>query len=141
MTEFDATITQQIAEVANDFQEPRTGRAHIVVTAVLSDEALVVTLHEALRPAEKALDWTPQGTPQVQEFHERLFTNSPESMRPVNTPITDRHGRGAATEIESAMGTVVHALTNGAMVQVLRLVPNVLPDTGADGDLNVAQNP
>ncbi|MBC7820958.1 MAG: DUF2294 family protein [Planctomycetaceae bacterium] len=140
MTKFDSTITQRVAEVANVFQEQRTGRAPIVVTAVLSEDALVVTLREALTPAEKALAWTPEITAQVQPLHQHLFTNSSEFMRPENSPITDRHVREAVTEIETAMGTVVNALTNGAMVQVLRLVPDVLPDTSTASDSIVAQN-
>jgi uncharacterized protein YbcI len=46
------------------------------VTVVLSDDTLVVTLHEALSPAEKALACTPEGAVQVQEFHRQLFKSS-----------------------------------------------------------------
>lgn len=40
-----ATMAQQVARVARDFQEERTGRAPKAVTVVLSEGTLVVTLH------------------------------------------------------------------------------------------------
>ena len=39
-----------------------------------------------------------------------------------------------AAEVETASGTVVHAFSTGAMVQVFLLAPEVLPKLGADGD-------
>lgn len=140
MTKFKPNITHQILEVANGFQEQSPGRAPVEVIAALSEDALVVTLHEALTLAAKDLAWTPVITAQVQKFHRHLFTNSSEFMRPENAPITDRQVREAVTEIESAMGTVVHAFTNGAMVQVLRLVPDVRPGTCPGSGPIVAQN-
>src|SRR2546429_3044110 len=60
------TMAQQVAKAASDFQLQRTGHAPKAVTVVLSDDTLVVTLHEALSPAEKALACSPDGAARVQ---------------------------------------------------------------------------
>jgi uncharacterized protein YbcI len=126
------TLAQQIADVARVFQQQRTGHAPKVVTVVLSEDTLVVTLHEALTPAEKALARSPAGAAQVQEFHRQLFANSTDDMRQAIKRITGRQVREAAAEIETATGTVVHAFTTGAMVQVYLLAQNGCSDS--DGE-------
>lgn len=126
------SITQQIAEVAKTLQQQRTGFAPGEVTVVLDEDTLVVTLHDALTPAEKTLAQSAAGAAQVQEFHRQLFSNSSESMRQEIKRITGREVREAAAEIETATGTVVHAFTTGAMVQVLLLATS----PGADASAN-----
>ncbi len=126
------TVAHEIAEIARTLQHQRTGHAPSAVTVVLSEDTLVVTLHEALTPAEKALARSPQGAAKVQEFHRQLFANSTEEMRQVIKRITGRAVREAAAEVETATGTVVHAFTTGAMVQVFLLTPSV-PPSGSDG--------
>ena len=69
MKKQDPTMAQQVAQAISSFQEQRTGYPPKAVTSVLSEDTLVVTLHEALSPAEKALARTPEGAFQVQEFH------------------------------------------------------------------------
>ena len=76
MAKSTSTMAQQVANAASDFQQQRTGHAPKAVTVVLSDDTLVVTLHEALSPAEKALACSPDGAAQVQEFHRQLFKSS-----------------------------------------------------------------
>ena len=51
------------------FRETRTGHTPQAVTVVLGNETLVITLHSALSPAERALAQTPEGAAQVQDFH------------------------------------------------------------------------
>jgi uncharacterized protein YbcI len=121
MNESDTTIAQQLAHVASDLQHQRTGHAPKAVTVVLSEDTLVVTLHEALTPAERTLACSPAGAAQVQEFHRQLFANSSNSMRQEIKRITGREVREAAAEVETATGAVVHAFTTGAMVQVFLL--------------------
>jgi uncharacterized protein YbcI len=111
-------IAQQLAHVASVLQQQRTGLAPKAVTAVLSEDTLVVTLHDALTPAEKALSQTPEGAAQVQEFHRQLFSSSSEFMRKEIKRITGREVREATAEVETATGTVVHAFTTGSMVQL-----------------------
>jgi hypothetical protein len=65
-----STIAQQIAQAAIAFEQRRTGN-HVPksVTVVLSESTLVITLHDALSPAEKAMAQSPAGAAQMQEFH------------------------------------------------------------------------
>ena len=81
MKKLDPTMAQQVTRAVSIFQEKRTGHPPKAVTVVLSEETLVVTLHEALSPAEKALARTPEGAAQVQEFHRQLFKNSADLLR------------------------------------------------------------
>ena len=125
--ENDSQIAEQLAHVARRFQEQRTGHVPTGVTVVLLEDTMVVTLHDALTPAEKALAMTPSGAAQVQEFHRQLFANSMDELRQEITRITGRQVREAAAEVETATGTVVHAFTTGAMVQVFLLTPGSSP--------------
>ena len=134
MNNANSHIAQQLAHVASVLQQQRTGLAPKAVTAVLSEDTLVVTLHDALTPAEKALARTPEGAAQVQAFHRQLFSSESESMRQEIKRITGREVRKATAEVETATGTVVHAFTSGSMVQLFLLTPEVLPLAGTDRD-------
>jgi uncharacterized protein YbcI len=127
-------IAEQLARLASRFQEQRTGHAPRAVTVVLGEDTLVVTLHDALTPAEKALAKSPQGAAQVQEFHRQLFANSTAEMRQAIKRITGRDVREAAAEIETETGSVILAFGTGAMVQVFLLSPRVLADAVADNN-------
>ena len=129
-----SNITEQLAEIASSLQQQRTGLAPKAVTVILSEDTLVVTLHDALTPAEKALASTPEGAAQMQEFHRRLFATSSEPLRQEIKRITGREVREATAEIEAAKGAVVHAFTTGSMVQVFLLTPEVVPCTSTDRD-------
>lgn len=96
---------------------------------VLSEDTLVVTLHGALSPAEKALARTPDGAAQVQEFHRQLFTTTSESLRQEIQRITGVSVREATAEIETTTGTVVHVFTSGTMVQVFLLTHSLPAET------------
>lgn len=134
MNKLYLTIAEQLAEMASELQQQRTGHVPKAVTAVLSQDTLVVTLHDALTPAERAVARSPEGAAQVQEFHRQLFSNASASMRHEIKRITGREVREAAAEIETATGAVVHAFTTGAMVQVFLLTHDVLPNTGIDSE-------
>jgi uncharacterized protein YbcI len=129
MKKLDPTMAQQVAQAISAFQQRRTGYAPKAVTVVLSEDTLVVTLHEALSPAEKALARTPDGAVQVQEFHRQLFKNSADSLRQEIKRITGVAVGEAAAEIETTTGTVVHAFTTGTMVQVFQLASRISPET------------
>ena len=126
--ESDSQLRQQLAHMASTLQQQRTGLAPKAVTVILSEDTLVVTLHDALTPAEKALARTPAGAAQVQEFHRQLFATSSESMWQEIKRITGREVREATAEIETATGAVVHAFTTGVMVQVFLLSPEMDQD-------------
>lgn len=125
MKKLDPTMAQQVAEAIRVFQERRTGYPPKAVTVVLSDDTLVVTLHEALSPAEKALASTPEGAAQVQEFHRQLFKSSVDLLQEEIKHITGVAVGEAAAEVETMTGAVVHAFTSGTMVQVFRLADRI----------------
>jgi uncharacterized protein YbcI len=130
-------MAQQVAQAVSAFQERRTGYPPKAVTVVLSEDTLVVTLHEALSPAEKALARTPEGAVQVQEFHRQLFKSSADLLRQEIKRITGIAVGEAAAEVETTTGAVVHAFTTGTMVQVFQLAGRISAETwnrsGQDG--------
>ncbi len=119
------TMAQQVAEAAAAFEERRTGHAPKSVTVVLGDETLVITLHGALSPAERALAQTPEGASQVQEFHRQLFNDSADWLRNEIKRITGVEVREAKAEIEMKSGTVVQVFTTGTTVQVFLLATGI----------------
>jgi uncharacterized protein YbcI len=92
---------------------------------VLSEQTLVITLHGALSPAEKALAKSPGGAAQVQEFHKQLFHNSADSLRQEIKRIVGVDVREATAEVEPTTGTVVQVFTTGTTVQVFLLAHDV----------------
>lgn len=129
MDNSNSTMAQQIAQAASAFEQRRTGLEPKAVSVVLSEETLVITLHGALSPAEKALAKTPEGAAQVQDFHRQLFASSSESLRQEIKRITGVAVREATAEVEPATGTVVQVFTTGAMVQVFLLAHGIPAET------------
>ena len=125
MKKLNPTMAQQVAQAISSFQEQRTGYPPKAVTVVLSDDTLVVTLHEALSPAEKALASTPEGAAQVQEYHRQLFKNSVDLLQEEIKRITGFAVGETAAEVETTTGAIVHAFTTGTMVQVFRLAGKI----------------
>jgi uncharacterized protein YbcI len=129
MNKFNATMAQQIAQAASDFEKQRTGHPCQSVSVVLSDETVVITLHGALSPAERALATNPSGAAQLQEFHRQLFVSSAELLRQEIKRITGVEVREATAEVEPATGNVVHAFSTGTVVQVFLLASPVPTDS------------
>jgi uncharacterized protein YbcI len=123
-------MAEQIARAAIAFEQRRTGD-HVPksVTVVLSDGALVITLHEALSPAERDMAKTQAGAAQMQEFHRQLFATSSDTLRLEIKRITGMDVREATTEIEPASGAVVQAFTTGTVVQVFLLAGKTPTET------------
>jgi len=119
------TMAEQVASAVRDFQLQRTGHAPESVAVVLSEGTLVVTLHGALTPAEKALFQTPEGAAQVREFHRELFQNALASLREEIERITGISVHEASAEIEPATGALVQIFTTGTMVQVFQLTHGI----------------
>ncbi|MCP4250961.1 MAG: DUF2294 domain-containing protein [bacterium] len=132
-------MARQIAQVAKAFEQERTGHQPQSVTVVLSDDALVITLHGALSEAEEALAQNPEGAAKVQEFHRQLFAGDAGGLRRDIERITGVQVREATAEIEPNTGTVVRVFTTGTVVQVFLLADGVEADVwsndrpGADG--------
>jgi uncharacterized protein YbcI len=125
MKKLDPSVAQQIAQAASAFEQRRTGRAPHSVGVILSENTLVITLHGALSPAEKALAKSPAGAAQVQEFHRQLFIDSADSLREEIKRITGVEVREATAEVEPTSGTVVQVFTTGTVVQVFLLASGV----------------
>jgi uncharacterized protein YbcI len=125
----ERTKAQQIAEAAAEFEKARTGHAPKSVTVVLSGETLVVTLHGALSPAERALAATETGAAQIQAYRRTLFDTAADVFRQRIKEITGVEVREAAAEVEPTSGTVVTVFTTGTVVQVYLLANQVPTDT------------
>jgi uncharacterized protein YbcI len=128
MKKLDPTMAEQVAHAVSVFQEQRTGYPPKAVRVVLNDDALVVTLHEALSPAEKALASTSEGAVQLQEYHRQLFRDSVDLLRQEIKRITGVAVGEAAAEVETTTGAMVHAFTTGTMVQVFQLAGRISMD-------------
>jgi uncharacterized protein YbcI len=129
MDKSSSTMAQQVAKAARDFQQKQTGHAPKAISVVLNGETLVITLHDALSPAEKALVQTPEGAAQVREFHRQLFNSSLSTLRDEIKRITGVDVREATAEVETTTGAVVQVFTTGAMVQVFLLNEEISADT------------
>ena len=129
MIQSTTTMAQQIAEAAIAFEQKRTGHAPRSVAVVLSDNTLMITLHGALSPAERALAQSPAGASQVQEFHRQLFMNSADALRQEIKRITGVEVRESAAEVEPTTGTIVQAFTTGTVVQLFLLAQDVPTET------------
>lgn len=124
-----STMAQQIAEAVREYQTQSTGHAPKAVSVVLSEDTLVITLHEALSSAEQALSKTAEGAAQVREFHRQLFATSSKVLIETIARITGRAVREATAEVDPATGAIVHAFTTGTMVQVFQLAGGLSPET------------
>jgi uncharacterized protein YbcI len=125
MEKLDSTVAREIAQAASVFEQRRTGHAPKSVTVILSGDTLLITLHGALSPAEKALAQSPKGAAEVQEFHRELFRNSADALRQEIKRIAGVEVREATAEVEPTSGTVVQVFTTGTTVQVFLLAHEV----------------
>jgi uncharacterized protein YbcI len=124
----EQTMAQQIAHAAVAFEKKRTGHAPRSVTVVMIGETLVVTLHGALSPAERALAATAAGAAELQHFHRELFNTAAAAFRQEIKVITGVDVRESKAEIEATTGTVVQVFTTGTVVQVYLLASDVPMD-------------
>ena len=129
MEKLDPSVAQQIAQAAIACQKQRTGHEPQSAAVVLNGDTLLITLHGALSPAERALAQSPAGAAQLQEFHRQLFKNSADTLRQEIRRITGVEVREATAEIETTTGTVVQVFTTGTMVQVFLLARGVPADS------------
>ena len=119
-----ANFSKELAEIALAMQSERTGHTPKAVTVVASDETVVLTLHEALTPAEKILARTESGAAKVEQYHRALFAVSCDELRKEIQRLTGRRVREAAVVVEPATGAIVHAFTSGTVVQIFQLEPH-----------------
>jgi uncharacterized protein YbcI len=117
-------FSRELAQIALAMQSERTGYAPKAVTVVASEETVVLTLHEALTPAEKILARTEPGAAKVEQYHRALFAVSCDELRKEIQRLTGRKVREAAFVVEPATGAIVHAFTSGTVVQIFQLEPH-----------------
>ena len=120
-------MAEQIAESATAFHQQVTGHEPRSVSVVLGGDTLVVTLHGALSPAERAMAQHPEGAAKMQELHKQLFLNASDTLRQEIKRITGIPVREASAEAEPASGAVVQAFASGTMVQVFLVSGSVPP--------------
>lgn len=120
-----ATMAERVAQAARDFQRRLTGHMPGAVTVVLGSDTLVITIHDALTPAERDLARSADGAAKVQEFHRQLFAASVETLRQEIKRITGVAVREAAAEVETTTGSVVQVFTSGTTVQVFQLAQGI----------------
>jgi uncharacterized protein YbcI len=125
-------MAREIARAAKSFEEQRTGHGPASVTVVLSADVLVITLHDVLSKAEKALARAPGGAAQVQEFHRQLFASAAVTLRREIEEITGVSVVEAAAEVEPSPGMVVHTFGAGTVVQVFLLADTVETSVWSD---------
>jgi uncharacterized protein YbcI len=118
MNEARLSMAQKVARVAGILHCARTGYAPKAVTAALTGDMLVITLHDALTPAMEALARSPEGAPRVQAYYRQFFANSADSLRREIKRITGVAVRVAVAEVHRTAGTVVQAFVSGSMIQV-----------------------
>lgn len=116
-----SSAAEELARVVSTFQKQCTGHAPKAVSVVSSDDTLVITMHEALTVAERAMAQSAEGAAQVQQFHRQLFSSSSASLLQEIQRITGRVVREATAEVELSTGAIVHAFTTGTVVQVYLL--------------------
>jgi uncharacterized protein YbcI len=104
-------VPRKVALAAIDFERRRTGHGPKSLAVVLCEKTLVITLHETLSPAEKALAKSPSGAAQIQEFHRQLFRGSADSLCHEIEKITGVVVREATAEVEPASGTMVQVFS------------------------------
>jgi uncharacterized protein YbcI len=117
-------LSKELAQIALAMQSERTGHTPKAVTVVASEETVVLTLHEALTPAEKILASSESGATKVEQYHRALFAVSCDELRKEIQRLTGRKVREAAVVVEPATGAIVHAFTSGTVVQIFQLEPH-----------------
>ena len=133
-------VPRELGAIALSMQAERSGHMPKAVTVVASEDTVVLTLHEALTPAEKILASTETGAVKVEQYHRALFAVSCDELRKEIQRLTGRKVREAAFVVEPATGAIVHAFTSGTVVQIFQLEPHgvatavsagSVPDAGA----------
>ena len=132
--EVKQSSAQRIAHAAVAFEKKRTGHAPHSVTVVLGGETIVVTLHGALSPAERALASNEAGVAELQKFHREHFDAAAADFRREIKEITGVDVRESKAEVETKTGTVVQVFTTGKVVQVYLLANGVPTDAWSQNE-------
>lgn len=127
MDESGSSFSEQIARAALELEQQRTGHTPKSVTVILCDDSLVITLHGALTPAERAMAQDAAGAAQLQQLHEALFAGSSGRLRDAIQRITGLAVRDAGAGSEAS--AVIRVFPTGTVVQVFLLSGRVSPES------------
>ena len=129
MNPLNSTKAQQIGQAAIAFEQRRTGHLPRSVNVILNEDTLVITLRDALSPAERVLARSATGAAELQEFHRELFSNDASAMRQEIKRITGVEVREAKAEVETMTGAVMQLFATGTVVQVFQLAGSVAAES------------
>jgi uncharacterized protein YbcI len=115
------TIAQQVAQAARVSQVKRTGHPPVSVDVAISDKLLIITLHGALTPAERALSTSHEGSAAVQEFHRLLFAASSSELQNEINRITGIEVQDSGPVTRGSTGAMFQSFADGTMVQLFLL--------------------
>lgn len=131
MGEAKSTLAEEIAQAAMAFQRECTGHAPRRVSVVLGEKTLVITLFEALSPAEKEMGRTPEGATRVREYYRQLFHDSAAAFHERLSQILATDICESAADIHSPVGRLIETFPAGDIVQVFRLSSPVAAQAGS----------
>jgi len=114
-------MTQQIAAAVGAFQEQNTGHKPKAVNVVVNHDTVVVTLNDALSPAEIRLAKSPAGAAQMQDYHRQLFASSCGTLLQEIKRLTGLEVCEATAKLETVTGAVMQVFATGTMVYVFLL--------------------
>lgn len=129
MTYSSLTITAKVAHTVHDFQRQRTGYTPKSVTVVLSDGMMVITLLEALTPAETILCQTEKGTVRLRDFHAELVRDSLGLLGAEIERISGIPLQEVVVDIDSITGDIIHIYATGTPLQVFKLAGDLSVET------------
>lgn len=125
MDKTNPTIAQRVGQAAGAFEQRRTGRLPHSVSVALIDSTVVITLHGALSPAEKAMAQSPEAAAQMQELYRQVFASSCEALRQEIMSITGVAVKEASADVQTMNGAVLQVSATGTVVQVFQLSQSV----------------
>jgi uncharacterized protein YbcI len=133
MEAYQSTVAQRVAEVAFAAEQLRTGHDPESVRVVLGADTVVITVHGALSPAERALAVDPAGAATLRDFHRQLFATSCSDLRRQIERIVGVPVRAASAEVPTLSDATLSVFMTGTVVQVFLLagpVPSAMTSAG-----------
>lgn len=120
-SEHPDSVTDQIAQAVWDFEQEHAGHNPRAGSVILSDDILMIKLHEALTPAEMLLADTAVGAGWSHEVHNHLFPSASDSLWNEIERITGRRLCEVA-EADARTAAIQYEFSTGTLVQVFQLV-------------------
>ena len=123
------TIGQKIAQAARAFEKQRMKRGRKWVAVFMNEDTIIIALHGSLTASENTLAQSPAGATQVQEFHNRLFSNISTTFRRKIKSIAGLEVCDTTAEIDPTASSVVQVLTTDTVGEDFLLAAGVSAGT------------